>query len=91
MNASSKIDPAALEALRESAPVAPTWGEASHQVWVGGRVFENVFGEKIFLPLGKSRKDIGVLYGCRFLGDGVKNIVGYGGEVRVTNPVGGAV
>lgn len=78
----------ALEALRDSVPVQNQFQAASRGVWVGGRVYENAFGEKFFLPLGSRRAAIPVTESLSFLGDGQRNVKGWGDDaIRLTNPV----
>jgi len=78
--------PEVIESLRETAPAKSSFTEASIGVWVGGRFFENAFGECHFLPNGARRDALPVQENLRYIGDGLRNVKGYGGDV-LTNPV----
>jgi hypothetical protein len=54
-------------------------------LWQGGRLFENEFGEPVFLPIGQKRSVLGVAGPLRFVGDAVRNLRGWG-EVYLLNP-----
>lgn len=55
--------------------------------WVGGRVFLNEFGEEVFLPCGTHRQDAAFAGPLTFVGDGLRNLVGWDREVIITNPI----
>lgn len=67
-----------LEQFRESAPAGSSFTSASEGVWTGGRVYVDEFGDEVFLPLGTKRTDIGINRPLTFLGDGIKNLKGWG-------------
>lgn len=79
--------PETLEALRESAPAKSSFTDASIGVWVGGRVFENAFGEFHFVRCGARRDSLPVQESLRYVGDGLKNVKGHVGEIMLTNTV----
>lgn len=67
--------------------------DVSRGVWAGGRLYENEFGEPVFVPLGKSRSEIGIETPLKFLGDAVINVKGWGlkhghPEIELIVPVG---
>jgi hypothetical protein len=91
----SKESVAALESLRDVAPAKSSWTDATRGVWAGGRLYINEFGEPIFVPLGKSRSDLGVVGPLHFIGDALTNVKGWGSvhghpEIELVVPVEGA-
>jgi hypothetical protein len=78
----------ALDAARANAKARATWLPGR---WEGGRIFLNEFGEEVFLPLGIKREAAAFAGPLTFLGDGIRNQIGWAPEVVITNPVQGAV
>lgn len=79
---------AAIDAARANAKARATWLPGR---WEGGRVFLNEFGEEVFLPLGMKRQEAAFAGPLTFVGDGLRNRVGWLPEVVLTNPVQGAL
>lgn len=76
----NKHNAEALESLRGRVYVHVLPG-----LWEGGRLYENEFGEEIFIPLGKKRTEVGITTPLTFVGDAVRNLRGWS-EVYLTNP-----
>lgn len=56
-------------------------------LWVGGRIYENEFGEPIFIELGLKRNESGLVGPLRYRGDGVRDIESSKLRFVVTNPI----
>ena len=97
MSATSKMfDGATLESFRETAPAKSNWTGVTQGLWKGGRVYTDEFGDVVFVPVGTSRSVCPAPGPLTFLGDGLRNVFGWGDrespgsffpEVRMTNPV----
>ena len=85
-----------LEQFRAEAPLKGNWADATNGLWIGGRVYNDEFGDIVFIPLGSSRADCPASGPLTFLGDGIRNVRGWGDreamgahqpEIVLTNPV----
>lgn len=90
------FNPESLESFRETAPAKSNWTDTTEGVWRGGRVYTDEFGDVVIVPVGTSRKDCPVPGPLTFIGEGLRNVKGWGDreapgayfpEIRMTNPV----
>ena len=94
----SQEQQAKLAALKASVPAQCSWNEETYTgCWEPGRVYVDDEGDILFLKMGQSRSRIGVRQRLTFLGDGLRNVKGWGDrearaphmpEVLVIVPVG---